>query len=575
MKKSSPNRSPSLRLTQGSLLLLIPPLLALGVWLTPLAFVPVPWPDDSAFYFVAKHLFKWPPQWVMLPQAPFEPTYRIFNFNTMPFYPILLGLGRLIGIDGSFLLKIWPLSAWAISGSLLATVLWKNGLPWIGSLLIALLFGLDPELRWASVLVRPESLIGLFGMTLVLGLTFGFPKKLQPKKLWDPVSFLLALGAYCHFNAIHLVVPVLFCFAFQPKRLLQITARTTLYLSPWILTVLYHWNLFVTQMPLQWSRFVARNTWLDSPRQAIFSLFQSMGSPEPWPPSVFWPGALMWGIFFISVTFFLLLPTVQIIQGCIAKQKFDFKSLVRSSDRKSSAHDGNSSVLPALGWAVGATWLFDSKPEVWFMYYFHASLWCLTGVILTYLWKSSRVKPSFKKAYGVVFSAILLAVTAHFAWIDVSQALRLDEVSSWHWETYYDFVDCVDRQLTQLEADLKYPKPFKVWCPTFPDITVELSRKHPDWDLTRTNDFWSRSHLAIQQGWNAHAVVVTESIGWSDRTISGKMSEYPEVRSSWMLWKDYFLNQLWEAPGWKPNRYLCQRSRWQAFLFMNEPAKRP
>src|SRR5689334_2772277 len=73
----------------------LPVLAALFVWLTPLSFVPVPWPDDSAFYFVAKSLFAWPPRWVMLPQAPFEPTYRIFNFNTMPLYPILIGLGRL------------------------------------------------------------------------------------------------------------------------------------------------------------------------------------------------------------------------------------------------------------------------------------------------------------------------------------------------------------------------------------------------------------------------------------------------------------------------------------------------
>src|SRR4051812_8337092 len=91
------------RLTTPSLLrglaILIPPLSALWVWLSPLAFVPVPWPDDSAFYFVAKDLFRWPPRWVMMTQAPFIPTYAIFNFNTMPLYPILIGLGRLVGID--------------------------------------------------------------------------------------------------------------------------------------------------------------------------------------------------------------------------------------------------------------------------------------------------------------------------------------------------------------------------------------------------------------------------------------------------------------------------------------------
>src|ERR1700739_152895 len=108
-------------------LVFIPICIALWVWLSALAFVPVPWPDDSAFYFVAHELFKWPPRWVMLPQAPFEPTYRIFNFNTMPLYPLLVGLGRFVGIDGSHALKLWPLAAWAATGCLLSASLARAG----------------------------------------------------------------------------------------------------------------------------------------------------------------------------------------------------------------------------------------------------------------------------------------------------------------------------------------------------------------------------------------------------------------------------------------------------------------
>src|SRR4051794_11621867 len=175
--ETKPRQGPTVRALWIFLLVLIGPLTALWVWRSSLSFVPVPWPDDSAFYFVAKELFQWPPRWVMLPQAPFEPSYRIFNFNTMPLYPILIGLGRFIGIDGSFLLKFWPLSALAFSGSLLVGVLFRKGLSLIPCLLIAFVYALDPTLRWASVIVRPESLIGLFGMALVLGLTFGFPKR--------------------------------------------------------------------------------------------------------------------------------------------------------------------------------------------------------------------------------------------------------------------------------------------------------------------------------------------------------------------------------------------------------------
>ncbi len=541
-------------------LTLTPIVLAIAVWLSALAFVPVPWPDDSAFYFVAKYLFQWPPRWVMIPQAPFEPTYRIFNFNTMPLYPILIGLGRWIGIDGSFLLKIWPLSAWALSGSLLAVVLFQQGLPFFASLGIALFLGLNPAMRWASVLVRPESLVGLFGMALVLGLTFGFPKRLEPKKIWDPVSALLALGAYSHFNAVHLIFPVLVRFIFEPKRMLQILWKTVLYLSPWIATILFYPDLFIRQMQLQWSRLNVRNDWLDSPNQAISGIFQNMGSPEGWPPVLFWAATGIWALFFASLLFFLALPMIRAMKAG-SFQPFN-------SIQNSQTFSG----LPALAWTLAAIWLFHSKPEVWFTYYFHVSLGCLCGIFWLKLLKSNHSHPNlaFIPLRSSLLGSSLFIITSIFAFVNLTQAQRLGSSPSWHWSTYYELVDCVDEQLTKLKQELKPQTPFRVWCPTFPDITIELSRKHPEWEFTRTNDFWNQADLAIQHGWETDAVVVTETIGIFERFLSGKPEEHPEVQSNWMLWPNYFLNRLWIAPGWKPNRYLCQKGRWQAFLFMKE-----
>lgn len=549
---------------QTILLILIPFGIAMGVWFSALAFVPVPWPDDSAFYFVAKDLFHWPPRWIMSPQAPFEPTYRIFNFNTMPLYPILIGLGRFIGIDGSFLLKIWPLSAWALSGSLLGVVLYRMGLPFLAALLISGVFSLDPILRWASVLIRPESLIGFFGMALVLGLTFGFPKRGELKKtarmpLWDPVAALLALGAACHFNAIHLVFPVLFTFAFQPRRLMQIGIKTLLYLSPWFLAVVTHWDLFIRQMTLQWTRLSVPNSWLDSPSQAISNLFQNMGSPEGWPPLVNWVAVIMWVVFLIAVGFCLIVPMVRttalVLRG---------KKLTHSSS--------SLNLIPASGWLLGAAWLFHSKPEVWFIYYFHAAFCCFCGLAALKIWLSkSETRPLF----GGLLGAAMGISVAIFGWVDVTQAVRLGATQTWHWDTYYSLIDCVDDQLTRYQstlatlAPLGSEKPFRVWCPTFPDITIELSRRHPDWELTRTNDFWVRRDLAIQHGKNVEAVVIPETVNFEERFISGPAEKYPHIHSTWMLWKDYFLNQLWVEPGWKPNRAICQRGRWQAFLFMD------
>jgi hypothetical protein len=523
-------------------LIIIPILVALFVWLSPLAFVPVPWPDDSAFYFVAKSLFSWPPRWVMLPQAPFEPTYRIFNFNTMPLYPFLIGIGRFLGVDGSFLLKFWPLGAWALTGSYFVALLYRRALPFSLCLIWVLAFSLDPELRWASVLVRPESLIGLFGIVLVSGLTLGFPKRFAPTRLWDPVAALLAFGAYSHFNSVHLVFPVLFAFVQSPKRLLQIGAKTSLYLSPWILTVLLHWDIFKVQMEVQWMRLAVPNHWLNDPNSAISSLFQNLGSPERWPLALGWGSVGMWLLIFSACA-----SGVHSVRAMIRNEKTEI------------------SLFPALGWIVGAAWLWHTKPEVWFIYYLHVSTWFFAGIAGLKIWKSQI---QFRTQILALLFSNLAIVASIFFFVDFTQTVRLAKTESWHWRTYYDFVDCIDQKLTELHRQKGLDQPFLVWDPTYPDITIELSRRHPTWELTRTNDFWSRKSLAIQHGWDVDAVVVPEIFDHTERTISANAIDVPDVQSGWMRWKPYFLNTLWSSPGWKPNRYVCQRGRWQAFLFL-------
>ncbi|MEO5971471.1 MAG: hypothetical protein ABIQ95_16220 [Bdellovibrionia bacterium] len=527
---------------QLAVLFSIPIWVALFVWLSPLSFIPVPWPDDSAFYFVAKSLFSWPPRWVMLPQAPFEPTYRIFNFNTMPLYPILIGLGRFLGIDGSFLLKVWPLGAWALTGSYFVSLIYRRGLPFGLCLIWVLAFSLDPELRWASVLVRPESLIGLFGIILVSGLTLGFPKRFAPTRLWDPVAALLALSAYSHFNAIHLLFPVIFTFGRNPKRLFEIGAKTSLYLAPWLLAVLLHWNLFKIQMITQWTRLAVPNNWLDNPYLAISSLFQNLGSPEKWPDMTGWASVGMW-LLIISAYVSTLLSLMS-----IARNK---KVAI--------------SIIPAFGWIIGAAWIWHSKPEVWFVYYLHVATWFFVGIAALKFWKfrnSIRIP-----ILGLLFSTTA-AITSIFLYVDVDQAVRLEKTESWHWSTYYDFVNCIDKKLTELHTKKGLNQPFSVWDPTFPDVTIELSRKHPTWELTRTNDFISRSGLAVQHGRDVDAVVVTEIFQETERSISAVAEDVPHLQSEWMHFRPYFLNVLWSSPGWKPNRYVCQRGRWQAFIFM-------
>lgn len=520
-------------------LALVTPAFALWVWLSALAFVPVPWPDDSAFYFVAHEFFKWPPRWVMLPQAPFEPTYRIFNFNTMPLYPLLIGVGRWIGIDGSFWLKLWPLGFWAATGSVLAIALRRARLPIPLILLILAAFSLDPELRWASVLVRPESLIGLCGMMLVLKQSFEQPSV-------RTISLLLAIAAYAHFNAVHLVFPVVFAYASRPRVLAKIAGRTALYLSPWALVALWHFKLFLQQMNTQWTRLQFPNDWLSSPGRALASLFQSLGSPDPWPLQLEWASLALWILIFLSLLLGVLLPIVQFAQ----------------KKRPPSA-----TLAPAAGWILGAAWLWHTKPEVWFMIYLHLAIWCFAAVWMVSLWNS---RGSQRIVYLTGLCSLISFTAMIFLAMTVAQNRRLSATQSWNWPTYDSYIDCIDSRLSQLEQDLGRPALFRVWAPTFPDVTIELSRRHRHWEFTRTNDFWNRADLAVQHGRDVEAVVVAETLRWPEATISAPASEHPELQSVWMTWKQHFLNRLWSEPDWKPSRFICQRGRWQAYLFMKK-----
>ena len=531
------------------LLAALPICIVLGIWLSPLAFVPVPWPDDSAFYFVGRDFWKWPPRWVMLPQAPFEPSYRIFNFNTMPLYPLLIGLGRLVGIDGSFAIKFWPLSAFALTGSLFSVALYRAGLPAALAALASLALILNPALRWASVLVRPESLIGLAGLMIVLGLGLGFPAKLRERGLWDPVSFLLAVAAYTHFNAIHLLFPVI-CgllgihgWKRGLERIRDVGLRTALYLIPWFVTVTLRPTLFFQQMTMQWKRLSGTNEWLTSVALAVHGLFQDMGSPEHWPRILLVASYLIWVLLLGALAFL-----------CLAL--FFRRRFLRSP------------IFPAAGWVVSSIWLWQNKPEVWFSYYVHLSASVFAGIVLLEAWKyRSNASVRWRNSSLATLLVLLLSLSGIFAYVDVTQAARLGQSESWNWTTHRNYIDCIDARLTEAERRMGNPKPFRVWAPTFPDITIELSRRHPDWELTRTNDFWERANLAVQHGREVEVVVVSETIGATERQISAPQSEHPEVRSAWMTWDAYFLNQLWKEPGWKPHRYLCQRGRWQAFIF--------
>jgi hypothetical protein len=466
-------------------------------------------------------------------------------------------LGRLVGIDGSHALKFWPLSFLAATISLLGVWLFRAGLPVALAALVALACALDPEMRWASVLVRPESLIGLCGMALALGIGTGIFRRKARHWYWDPVAACLAVAAYAHFNAIHLVFMVAIAFAHQPRRLLRIAAKTLLFLAPWGLVVLSKIELFQHQMTTQWQRLAVPNNWLSSMETAMMSLFQALGSPEAWPNQLYLTSFGLWALILVAILFGILAP--------IARATAAFRLGGAAAARRS----WNCEALTApAGWILGAAWLWDSKPEVWFVYYLHAAIWSFAGLALLVLWRRGGKGLATIHPATVALTILLLSMTTIFAQVDVYQAVRLGATQSWHWRTYHEYIDCIDRTLSAYETAIHTPDRFRVWVPTFPDVTVELSRRHPDWDLTRTNDFTTRNQLALMHGHDVEAVVITEMLNWPERRIDSPMSEHPEVQSVWMGWKNYYLNIFWLEPGWKPERHLCQQGRWQAFIFM-------
>lgn len=518
---------------------LVPCLGILWVWLSSLSFVPVPWPDDSAFYFPAKDLFSWPPRWVMIPQSPFEPSYREWNFNTMPLFPILIGIARLLGIDGSHGLKLLPLAGWFLSCFVILRAFRHARAPALFLAAAAVTLTFDPILRWSSVLLRPESLIGALGVAILYGYRFGWPSLLRERRFFDPVALCLALAALLHFNAIHLVPLAIVLYWREPRRILKIGALTTVGLLPWLATVAIHPKLFWQQMELQFGRLSGyANPWLNTWNEFVAAILNEMGSPEPWSD-----GYRM-----------AVVACVYALPATLALMVYAVRSRARLVSREGTA------LLGGFVWFVSAIYLWHHKAEVWFTHFFHLAFWAWGLLVLFEAQRELRVR----------FLAVpFLAIGLVFAYEQTMQTFRLEQSQSWHWRTYNRWIGCIDEYLTKEFDRLGRPAKFRVWGPNFPDILVELSRKHPNWEFTRTNDFHTRWDLAVRHGHDVEAMVITEIFRSENASFRGELAWKPGARSVWMNWDQYFLKRLEMDPLFKPRRFLCQQGRWDAFIYLN------
>jgi hypothetical protein len=524
-------------------------------WSSPLLFAPVPWPDDSAYWIAGRDFWtEFPPRLIMRSLQPFVPSYGEASFNTMPMLPILVGLGDLTGIRGSFAIKLWPNLGWLLSGASLLWLLHRSSrLPLLSVTGIALLFASHPALRWSSQLLRPEPLIGFLGVLLIGGLSFG---KWNTTRLtrWggDPISIILAVAAYLHFNAIHLVPSVVVALIFRaPQRLIRIALETFLLLAPWGLWALVHLDAFQAQMKIQFERLSAINPWLDSMQGWTRGLFQDMGNPVPYPEVLFSASIPLWG--YIVGAFGVAMSVLSV------------RALERlRSQPQVVSHQEKVDLLPVATWVISALMLWHFKAEVWFTHYLHLSLVCWIALIVAKTVEAQKRRSWFQLQNGLIWGMAVL-----FSGVSLWLAQEMDRHQTWTRQNFSEWTACVERTLVAIENEKRAQgatAPLSVWAPTFPDVLVELSLLHPDWTLTRTNDFHSAIPLALQHARQVDAVVITESYSTQSQWREGSLDAYPDAQSVWLNWKGYYYSRLNQDPQFKSQRRLCQAGRLQAFI---------
>jgi hypothetical protein len=439
---------------------------ALGILASRLVFTPVPWADGSAFYLPALELVHWPPHWRMHAQAAFVPSYDQANFNLMPLLPLLLGAAARSGLLHFFepqlmirILSLGALLAWAwLLWTWLARALSSDPeRPYPVTALhlaahVALAGLWDPILRWGTLVVRTETWIGLCWLWCLREFhrweVGGEAPAVWNRTAWR-ISAGLAVAAYFHFEAVYLVPAAIVGLGFSPgwfKRLLGIGARTMLLLSPWLVYVALNFGLFAEQMQIQFFRLAHSNHWMSTAYLIFHSLFLEHGSPAGSPKFFNLAKAIWWlGLAALAV----------------------FTALAAARPRRFGPRRALMASAVAF---VACFYLWATKAEVWFITLCHLAYWPWIGAAIL-----ATDRLLIRRALSGL--AGVYAVLALAAGVVQARAISPD----YTWPMYQSWVNCLERALGPLDA-----KPgLRLWQPHVPDVLVELSRRHPDWDLTR------------------------------------------------------------------------------------------
>ncbi len=447
---------------------------------TCLSFSPVPWPDGSAFYLPSLSLLAWPPRWVMHSQAAFIPSYDIANFNMMPLLPALLGIGMHLGLGkllgATLAIKFISLLGLGIWAWMLGYWTWRLTQSILLSFILGLVALWDPICRWGTLVVRSEIWIGLLWLMILMEL-HAFQSedhsvlRKDSRRFWL-ISLWLALAAYFHFEAIILVPATsIGLFKIQNnlqkelknwiKRLFAVGLRTSLFLIPWGVYILAHPSLFLEQMGSQFSRLSGINSWIANPYLFFHSLFLSIGNPEGLPK-----------FFNLAKGFFWLM--VILLSGHFL---YFFVLMVNKKIR--SENRNQIELFLAAGVAFWTSlYLWCSKPEVWFITLCHLTLWPWLAIFFMMKLSRSSTFSGFSLGRFCVGAYAVLSLAANIS-------IQFKMPASYSWSAYSQWVDCIER----VAGDQSKKHPLRVWQTSLPDVLVELSFRHPSWDLTRFLDF--------------------------------------------------------------------------------------
>jgi hypothetical protein len=382
-----------------------------------------------------------------------------------------------------------------------------------GACLIGLAALWDPVIRWGTLVVRTEIWIGWVALLVLRELDrFSFScyqsnSKEINQRYWRLAGWL-ALGASIHFEAV-LLVPIcmigLLPNPFSPKtclrtylrtwsiRLIQVAIRTLLFLLPWILYVFMHFQIFLEQMQIQFSRLTHGNQYIANPYLLFHSLFLKLGNPVDYPKffnvgkGIFWLSLLILNLFTIKVT---ILATIEEKRK---SQKYQYNSvpnptvtpLVNPVAHSMTQHQSRHL---AILWAAAAGfwisfYLWCTKPEVWFITLCHVSLWSWMGYAWVYLIRNQDEAQKELK----IFSLLFIGIPGSFSLIAFAATLaqQLSIPSNYSWSVYQDWVSCIERTIHSNRKE----DSISLWQTHVPDVLVELSKRQPQWDLTRALDF--------------------------------------------------------------------------------------